>query len=512
MSHSPDYLLSVQGLSKSFAGVRALDQVQFQLRRGEVHALMGENGAGKSTFMRILVGLETADAGEVLFEGRPLKMDRQSLRKEISMIHQEMLVVPELTVAQNIFLGKEKKRSLFGFLPGFTNDRTMSAEAEVLLQRLGLELHPDTPMKYLSVAQMQMVEIAKAISNDAKVLIMDEPTSALSDREVAALFTVIEDLRQKGVAIIYISHKMEEIYQLCDTITVLRDGRYIGTRPAAELDKNQLIQMMVGREINDLFPASSARPGEVLLSVRGLSRSGKFINITFEVHRGEVLGIAGLMGAGRTEIARALVGLDKPTAGEVYFKGVLTPIDSPREAIRRGIGYVSEDRKGFGFIPALSVVHNLTLSSLPRHRRGLFISTPSETSAAEAMIRELRIKVAGPDQKVLELSGGNQQKVVLGKVLLTDPELIILDEPTRGIDIGAKQEIYKLITRLTEAGMAVILISSELPELLGLCDRVLVVSKGRQTALLSKEEITQETIMKHAMEFSKPADLLLNEE
>ncbi|GAB3167467.1 sugar ABC transporter ATP-binding protein [Telluribacter humicola] len=514
MSLTQDYILSVHGLSKSFAGVRALQDVCFQLRRGEVHALMGENGAGKSTFMRILVGMETADAGTILFEGNELKSSgvRQSRRFGISMIHQEMLVVPELTVAQNIFLGREKKKTLFGFLPGFSDDRTMSAEAGVLLQKLGLNLDPDLPMKYLSVAEMQMVEIAKAISNDAKVIIMDEPTSAISDREVAALFEVIEDLKCKGVAIIYISHKMEEVYKICDTITVLRDGKYIGTRPASELDKNGLITMMVGREISDLFPASTAAKGEALLSVRGLSQVGKFTNIHFDVHRGEVLGIAGLMGAGRTEVARALVGLDKPTGGEVYFKGKLTTIKTPSDAIRQGIGYVSEDRKGFGFIPELSVVNNLTLSSLPRHRKGVFVNEKSEQSAAEEMIRELKIKVSGPDQKVGVLSGGNQQKVVIGKVLLTEPELIILDEPTRGIDIGAKHEIYKLITRLTEAGMAVILISSELPEILGLCDRVVVLSKGRQTALLSKEEITQETIMKHAMEFSKPVDLLLNEE
>jgi inositol transport system ATP-binding protein len=514
MNQPPDYLLTVRGLSKSFAGVRALQDVQFRLRRGEVHALMGENGAGKSTLMRILAGLETADAGEVLLEGQELRSTnaRQALQRGISMIHQEMLVVPELTVAQNIFLGKEKKKAWLGLPLRFTNDRAMAAEAEVLLHKLGLDLPPDTPMKYLSVAQRQMVEITKALSNDAKVLIMDEPTSALSDREVAALFAVIEDLRQKGVGIIYISHKMEEIYQLCDTITVLRDGRYISTHPAGDLDRNQLIRHMVGREINDLFPDATGRPGEVLLSVRGLSQPGKFTDISFDLHRGEVLGLAGLMGAGRTEVARALVGLERPSAGSVVFKGEAVTIRSPRDAIRLGIGYVSEDRKGDGFIPAMSVARNLTLASLPRHRRGLWLSSSSETAAAAAMIQELRIKVAGPGQKVVELSGGNQQKVVIGKVLLTNPELIILDEPTRGIDIGAKQEIYKLIARLTQAGIAVMLISSEMPELLGLCDRVLVLAKGRQTALLPKEELTPETILKHAMAFSKPVDLLLNEE
>ncbi|GAB2800826.1 ribose ABC transporter ATP-binding protein RbsA [Rhabdobacter roseus] len=493
-------LLQVSGLSKSFGGVRALDRVRFTLRAGEVHALMGENGAGKSTFMKILMGLLTPDAGEVLLEGQPLRGQNvhEVLRRGIAMIHQEILAVPELTVAQNMFLGREKDVAAGRW--GWVNDRKINQLAAQLLDQLGLDLAPTTPMKYLSVAQMQMVEIAKALSNHAKVLIMDEPTSALSDREVGTLFRIIQDLKRQGVAIIYISHKMDEIFAIADTITVLRDGTYIGTRPAAELDQSTLIAMMVGREINDLFPASTAHRGEEVLAVRNLTRAGYFTDVSFEVHRGEVLGLAGLMGAGRTELARAIFGLDRADSGEIYLKGQRVLISSPREAIRRGIGYVSEDRKALGFVPGLSVQQNLTLASLRSHQKGGLIREQSERTAAAAMITNLRIKASGPDQPVTYLSGGNQQKVVLGKVLLTSPELIMLDEPTRGVDIGAKFEIYKLINQLAASGLAVILISSELPEILGLSDRVLVLSKGRPTALLSKAEATQETIMQYAMQ------------
>ncbi|WP_185731563.1 sugar ABC transporter ATP-binding protein [Larkinella rosea] len=494
---NPDYILTVHGLTKSFSGVKALDQVQLNLRKGEVHALMGENGAGKSTFMKILIGLHTPDSGEIFFEGSELKASHVSemLKKGISMIHQEILIVPELTVAQNIFLGRETNGGLFGWI----DEKKLNQQAAVLLEQMGVSISPTAKMKYLSVAEMQMVEIAKALSNDARVIIMDEPTSALSDKEVATLFSIIKDLKQKGVAIIYISHKMDEIFEISDTITVLRDGKYIDTRPAADLTINSLIQLMVGREIDSLFPEPTGHKGAEILSVKNLSRAGKFSDITFEVHAGEVLGIAGLMGAGRTEIARAIFGLDAVDSGEIYLKGKQLIIKTPQDAIRQGIGYVSEDRKGLGFIPGLSVKHNITLSSLPNHARGLFIQDKSEAATATKMIADLRIKTAGMDQKVMYLSGGNQQKVVIGKVLLASPDLVILDEPTRGIDVGAKFEIYKLINRLVSDGIAVIMISSELPEILGMSDRILVLSQGKQTALLSKAEATQETIMSYAV-------------
>lgn len=497
-----DLVLQVNGLSKSFSGVKALDHVGFELKRGEVHALMGENGAGKSTFMKILIGLVTPDAGEILLEGRELRNSNvnETLKRGISMIHQEILIVPELTVAQNIFLGREKEASgKSGLFAGWLDDSTINRKAEQLLNDMGIHIAPKARMKHLSVAQMQMVEIAKAISNNARVIIMDEPTSAISDKEVAVLFRIIRDLKSKGVSIIYISHKMDEIFEISDTITVLRDGKYIGTKSASELDRNALISMMVGREIDQMFPEPGQSTGEELLSVQNLGSKGKFSNISFKVRAGEILGLAGLMGAGRTEIARAIFGLDAFEEGNIQIKNDPAWIRSPREAIRMGIGYVSEDRKGLGFIPRMSVKDNMTLSSIGNHRKGMFVNEGSEQSVTERMIADLRIKTSGTDQQVTYLSGGNQQKVVIGKVLLASPEIIILDEPTRGVDVGAKFEIYKLIRKLAEQGIAIIMISSELPEILGMSDRILVLSKGKQTALLSRAEATQELIMKYAV-------------
>ncbi|MBD2751750.1 sugar ABC transporter ATP-binding protein [Spirosoma validum] len=497
MTSNQDYILQVRNLTKTFAGIKALNDVQLDLRKGEVHALMGENGAGKSTFMKILSGLETPDSGEISLSGTLLanKTVREAQRSGISMIHQEILAVPELTVAQNIFLGRE----LTHWLPGWLDNRSINQQAEKLLNHMGATINVRAKMKNLSVAEQQMVEIAKAISNNAQVLIMDEPTSALSYKEVDVLFKLIDELKQKGVAIIYISHKMEEIRQLADTITVLRDGNYIGTYPANELDTHSLINLMVGREINNLFPEASSQAGREVLRIENLTRQDAFSNISFTVHEGEILGIGGLMGAGRTELARAIFGLDRPESGEIYVKGQRIDITSPQQAIRTGIGYVSDDRKGWGFIPELSIKHNLTLASLPAHANGTFIDAKRETESAHKMIRELRIKTAGPDQKIAQLSGGNQQKVVIGKVLLASPSLIILDEPTRGIDVGAKFEIYKLIRQLAADGVAIIVISSELPELIGLSDRILVLEKGKQTALLDKAEASQEMILRYAM-------------
>ncbi|KQS24803.1 sugar ABC transporter ATP-binding protein [Dyadobacter sp. Leaf189] len=498
----PDFILTVNQLSKSFSGIKALDNISFNLRRGEVHALMGENGAGKSTFMKILIGLLTPDSGEIVFEGKNLHDSNvgDTLKKGISMIHQEILIVPELTVAQNIFLGREKAFGVKrGWIPGLLDDSAINEKSAQILQQLGVDISPDIKMKHLSVAQMQMVEIAKAISNEAKVIIMDEPTSAISDKEVEMLFKMIRDLKSKGVSIIYISHKMDEIFRISDTITVLRDGKYIGTKSAEELDHNSLIAMMVGREIGQMFPEGNASIGEEVLSVENLGKKGKFANISFKVHAGEIVGLAGLMGAGRTEIARAIFGLDKMDEGMIRISGETVQIDSPLKALKNGIGYVSEDRKGLGFIPRMSVKNNVTLSSMKRHQKGIFINTKSEEADTAQMIADLRIKTSGMDQKVSTLSGGNQQKVVIGKVLLAAPQLIILDEPTRGVDVGAKFEIYKLIRNLAENGMAIIMISSELPEILGMSDRIVVLSKGRQTATLSRQEATQELIMRNAV-------------
>jgi len=494
-----DDILHITNLSKSYSGVKALDNVKLTVKKGEVHALMGENGAGKSTFMKILAGLVIPDSGEIILDGEMLKNTRVNdvIKKGISMIHQEILIVPELTVAQNIFLGREK--SITGTKIGWTQEKILTSKAVELLSKMDVSIAADIKMKYLSVAQMQMVEIAKAISNDAKVIIMDEPTSAISNKEVDTLFRIIRELKSNGVAIIYISHKMDEIFEIADMITVLRDGKYITTKNATELTNETLIALMVGRELNSMFPQPATPSDNGILEVKNLTRNGKFSNINFTVHAGEIFGIAGLMGAGRTEIARAIYGLDPLDSGKILINGKLVTIKTPRDAVACGIGFVSEDRKGLGFIPELSVKYNVTLASLPEHRRGIFLSSESENKAADQMIADLKIKSSDRNQKVTHLSGGNQQKVVLGKVLLSSPKVIILDEPTRGVDVGAKFEIYKLIHNLAAKGIAIIMISSELPEILGMSDRIMVLSKGIQTAILSRAEATQELIMKYAV-------------
>jgi inositol transport system ATP-binding protein len=447
--------------------------------------------------MKIIAGMLPPDAGEIMLAGARLQGVKamKILSDGVAMIHQEMLLVPEMTVAQNIFLGRETRKGKSWWL----DDRSLNQKATELLAHTGIALDAKKQMKHLSVAEKQLVEITKAISRNARIIIMDEPTSALSEKEVNTLFAIIRDLKAQGVAVIYISHKMEEIFAVSDTITVLRDGKYIQTKPAAALDHTTLIALMVGRELKAMFPERRDQQGEVILSVQGLSRQGKFSNISFEVRAGEVLGIAGLMGAGRTEIARALYGLDTADAGDIYVRGGKVIIKSPRDAIDHRIGFVSEDRKEVGLVLGMSVKQNMTLTSLKKHRRGPFINDQSERAAVNDMVRALSIKAAHTDQPVKNLSGGNQQKVVLAKVLLSAPQIIILDEPTRGIDVGAKFEIYKLIKELAVQGMAVIMISSELPEILGMSDRVLVISQGKQTATLLKTEATPETIMHYAM-------------
>ena len=495
MHPADDQILRVDNLSKSFFGVKALDNIHFDLKKGEVHALMGENGAGKSTFMKILIGLLKADSGTISFNSEQIEnMDVHSIiKKGISMIHQEILMVPELTVAQNIFLGRDIKRSYL------LDEQAINQQAENLLQAMGLNIKVRTKTKHLSIAELQLIEIAKAVSNNARVIIMDEPSSALSENEVEILFKIIADLKSKGVAIIYISHKMEEIYQIADRITVLRDGKFIATKAAAELDKSSLISLMVGREIEELFSANSIAQPEVVLKVKNLHKKGKFSDINFEVHAGEVLGIAGLMGAGRTEIARAIFGLDSFDGGEIILKGKKLKIRTPKDAIREGIGYVSEDRKSLGFIPELSVKQNISLSSILNYSKAGFIDEKKEEKASSKIAQQLNIKASGLNQKVMNLSGGNQQKVVIAKVLMASPFLIILDEPTRGIDIGAKHEIYKLIRQLTDSGLAVIMISSELPEILGMSNRILILSKGKQKTILTQKEASQEKIMQYAL-------------
>lgn len=473
-------MLQVRNLSKSFPGVQALDNVSLDVTAGSVHALMGENGAGKSTLMRIVSGLDTADSGEVQFSGRA----------GIAMIHQELMPFRDLSVAENIFMGQEPTRR-FGWL----DKPAMRREAARLLERLGVALAPTRPMKLLSIAEMQTVEIAKALAQQAELIIMDEPTSAISEREVEALFAIIRGLKQNGVTIIYISHKMDEIFRIADTVTVLRDGRHVATHPVGELDENKLIALMVGRELNAAPPPLPATKGSVALEISGLTKRGKFHDVHFTLHGGEIIGLAGLMGAGRTDVANAIFGMTPADAGQIRVRGELARIASPRDAIARGIGMVSEDRREFGLVPTMSVKHNLTLASL----RGWFIDHRAENAMADEQIRAFSIKARDRNQPVSNLSGGNQQKVVLAKTLLTEPSILLLDEPTRGIDVGAKAEMHAFIRQLARDGKAVLLISSELPELLALSDRLLVMREGVVTAELDPRRATQEEVLQHAM-------------
>jgi inositol transport system ATP-binding protein len=493
MANNP--ILRISDISKSFSGIEVLKNISISVNEGEVHALMGENGAGKSTLMKILMGLLKPDFGKISFQNEDITNlnVHERLGKGISMIHQEILMVPELSIAQNIFLGKES--TIFSWL----KENEINLKTAELFNKLDIKLHHKTKMKELSIAQMQMVEIVKAISNEAKVIIMDEPTSALSENEVSTLFKIIKDLKSKGVAVIYISHKMNEIYEIADRITVLRDGEFIETNTTNELQNNRLISLMVGREIDNLFPESNSNFGETILEVENLCSKGKFENINFEIKAGEILGLSGLVGAGRTEIARVLAGFDGFESGSITLDNEALNLKNPNDAIQKKIAYVSEDRKTFGFIPDLSVTQNLTLATLQVFANGFFINNRIEQSAAESIKNDLKIKTHSLQQKVKNISGGNQQKVVIGKALLIEPKLIILDEPTRGIDIGAKFEIYKLIRNLSDRGIAILLISSELPEILGLSDRILVLSQGKQKAILDINEATQEKIMHYAI-------------
>jgi inositol transport system ATP-binding protein len=488
-------ILTFLGISKSFSGIEVLKEISFEIYKAEVHALMGENGAGKSTLMKILMGLLKPDTGKMKLNGEDITYFNvhECLERGISMIHQEILMVPELSIAHNIFLGKEPSKL------SWLSEKDINSKTQELFDNIGIALHPKTKMKDLSIAQMQMVEIVKAISNEAKVIIMDEPTSALSDKEVSVLFEIIKDLKSKGVAIIYISHKMNEIYEIADRVTVLRDGVHIDTKSISEIEQKKLVALMVGREIENLFPISTAQIGNIILKIKKLCSAGRFENINFDVKAGEVVGLSGLVGSGRTEIARTIVGLDKFDSGKVILENEKLSIESPHDAIVKKIAYVSEDRKAFGFIPDLSVTQNLTLACLQVFTKGYFTNDNLEQKAAENIVADLKIKTHSLSQKVRNLSGGNQQKVVIGKALLLEPKLIILDEPTRGIDVGAKFEIYKLIRGLSAKGIAIILISSELPEILGLSDRIVVLSEGKQRAILDRKEATQEKIMHYAI-------------
>ncbi len=483
-------VLEMRKITKSFPGVKALDGVNLQVRTGTVHVLVGENGAGKSTLMKILSGEHAVDGGEIFFKGVQLNHQntRAALELGIAMIHQELSPVLDMTIAENIFLGREPG----GF---FVDFQRMDSNTQALLNRLGLPYRAGQKMRELSIAGMQLVEIAKAISRDAALVIMDEPTSAISDTEVAMLFRQVADLKAHGTAIIYITHKMDEIFQIADDITIIRDGQYVGSGPAANYDKNSLIAQMVGRTISSIFPKETVPIGDVALSVRGATRHGVFKDISFEVRKGEIVGLAGLIGAGRTEVARAIFGLDRLDAGEVWLGGQRLVLNQPTDAIAAGIAMVSEDRKAEGLVLCRSVQENISLANLEKFAPGLFMDLKAEAEDGQKMRSMLQIKTADLNTVVGTLSGGNQQKIAIAKWLLRDLKVLILDEPTRGIDVGSKSEIHRLMTQFAKEGLAIIMISSELPEVLGMSDRVVVMQEGRQMGELNRANATQENIM-----------------
>jgi len=532
-------LLEARNICKAFAGVRALENVSLTLRAGEVHALMGENGAGKSTLMRVVAGLHAPDAGEILLHGRhvTIRSPHEAARQGIAMIHQELMPVPDLTVAENVLLGHEPAMGLLGWI----DQRAQREEANRLLGLLGAHVSVRRRMRDLSVAEMQTVEIAKALAVNARMVIMDEPTAAISGHEVEALFRVIDTLKRRGVAIAYITHRMEEVFRIAQTVTVLRDGRHVETCPACELDQQRLIRLMVGRKLKPIFvrhegktvrpagatvadgevgervgesgsldcrndpfcdrPKNAVKTGTVpaALAVRGLGRAGAFQDVSFEVRRGEVLGLAGLMGAGRTEVAGALFGLQPADCGSIWVHGKPVRIRCPADAMRYGIGMVTEDRKKYGLVPMMSVRQNITLASLGTCSVGPLLRHGREAAAAAAGIREFGIRASTDRQTVDQLSGGNQQKVVIARTLRVEPSIVILDEPTRGIDVGAKLDVYAIIARLAGEGKAVILVSSELPEVLSLSDRLLVMRQGCLAAELIPARSSQEEVLKYAM-------------
>lgn len=488
-------LLEMKDIKKSFNGVEVLHGIQLKLQQGSVHALMGENGAGKSTMMKIIAGVYKKDGGSISIRGQAVEINSptESQKLGIAMIHQELSPIPEMTVAENIFLAREPKKNLFIDYKG------MYKQTEELLRDLHIHVKPKDKLKNLKVADQQLVEIAKAISYNADIIIMDEPTSAITDKEVDNLFEIIKSLKAKGKGIIYISHKMDEIFRISDEISVLRDGSYVNTWKSRDIDNNTLIKNMVGRELNEIFPKVSVPISDTVLEVKDLSIKGKFSNISFQLKKGEILGIAGLVGAGRTEVMNAIFGLDPAESGEIIIRGKKCHITKPQDAISKGIAYVTEDRKLEGLILQMSVGHNISLPSMKKMCKGFFIRNNVEKTIVQEQVEALRIKLHNTSQLVSRLSGGNQQKIVLAKWLVRNPSILILDEPTRGIDVGAKAEIYKLMGEFVKKGNSIIMISSEMPEVMGMADRILIFSNGILSGQLQREEFTQESIMHFAV-------------
>ena len=488
-------ILELKKISKSFSGVEVLRDVSFELRPGEVHALLGENGAGKSTLVKIITGVHQPDRGEILLDNRPVQFNNthDSRQAGIAAIYQELTLFPDLDVAENIFVGRQPLGA------GRRVDwRRLYAESGKLLDSLGVKLDLKQKARSLSIAQQQMVEIARAFSIKARILIMDEPTSSLTLSEVADLFRLVQRLRSEGTAIVFISHRLEELFEIADRVTVLRDGAYVNTRSMKDITRDDLIRMMVGRTISNLFPKQDVKAGDVILKVENLTRVGSFQDVSFELRRGEILGLAGLVGAGRTNVARAIFGVEPATSGDIQIDGRKVVVTSPQQAIELGLAYVPEDRQLHGLIPAMHITSNISLPMLAEYSSMGWLQGKSERKSTYEAARQMEVRANNIWQLARELSGGNQQKVVLAKWLSTKPRILILDEPTRGIDVGTKAAVHELMSKLASEGLAILMISSELPEILGMSDRIIVMREGRVTAQFARAEATQEKIISAA--------------
>ncbi|MBO7251072.1 MAG: sugar ABC transporter ATP-binding protein [Oscillospiraceae bacterium] len=500
-----EYRLEMRGVCKSFPGVKALDHAQLCLRPGKVHALMGENGAGKSTLMKCMFGIYSMDEGEIIYEGQKvsIKDPLEALKMGIAMVHQELQPIPARTIGENIFLGRYPMKKFLGFFPVVDHDK-MYADTEVLLQKVRMNFDPRQMLGELSVSQMQSVEIAKAVSANCKVLILDEPTSSLTSNEVEALFRIIEDLKAEGVAIVYISHKMDEILRISDEVTIMRDGQYIGTWDCAGLTTDFIISKMVGRELTNLYPVRNNVPGEYVFEVENFTSINprSFRNVNFGVRKGEILGVAGLVGAQRTELMEGLFGIRSHTTGTIKYQGKELPIKRPKDAIDNGIAMLTEDRRATGILGVLSIADNISVASLNQYLDyGFKINHQKVEALVQENVKKMNIKTPSSKTQIKSLSGGNQQKVLIGRWLANNPDVLILDEPTRGIDVGAKYEIYCIIEELARAGKSIIMISSEMAELIGMSDRIMVMCDGRVTGFIDGKDATQENIMELATQF-----------
>ncbi len=500
-----EYRLEMRSVSKAFPGVQALDHAELKLKPGTVHALMGENGAGKSTLMKCMFGIYKMDEGEILYEGKPIRIDNplQALLQGIAMVHQELQPIPERSVAENIYLGRYPIKRVLGVLPMVDHEK-MFQDTKTLLEKVRMPFDPKQKLGSLSVSQMQSVEIAKAISADCKVLILDEPTSSLSEREVEALFSIIDDLKQEGVSIVYISHKMDEILRISDEVTIMRDGKYIGTWESKGLTTDFIITQMVGRELSNLYPPKENEPAEVVFEVNNITSINprSFRNISFKLRRGEILGVAGLVGAQRTELMEGIFGIRSIKEGTIVYKGEELRISRPRDAIKRSIALLTEDRRATGIFGVLPVSDNVSIASLDHYLEArVFLNDRKIAALVNDNVAKLSIKTPSIKTLISALSGGNQQKVLFSRWLANDPDILILDEPTRGIDVGAKYEIYTIISSLAKQGKSIIMISSEMSELIGMSDRIIVMSEGRLTGEVRGQEATQESIMAMATQF-----------